>query len=84
MKFLLNIHCDNAAFHGEDCEGDKGPLPPNTLCECAELQESVASTLEKVAQRVRGGDLDGYYHTILDTNGNNVGSFAGKPDSYQP
>lgn len=80
MKFLLTINCDNAAFHGDDCEGDNN-LPLNTLCECSELRESIASTLEKVAQRVRRDDLDGYYHTILDANGNNVGSFAGKPAS---
>lgn len=82
MKFTLTLDCDNAAFHGEDCEGDNN-LPPNTLCECFELRESVAETLEKVAQRVRGGGLDGYYHTILDANGNNVGSFGGKPASYK-
>lgn len=80
MKFLLTITTDNAAFHGEDCEGDNN-LPPNTLCDCWELRDAIAAILKDVAGKVQGGDLDGLYHTIFDANGNNVGAWAGKPES---
>ena len=88
MKFLLNIDCNNAAFHGEDC--------PDAEHECPEAEAEIARLLRVVAYEAEGGlrhysnrtagnALSGY---INDVNGNEVGHWhvgdAIKPDSYQP
>lgn len=86
MKFLLNITCDNAAFHGEDC--------PDGAHECPETEAEIARLLRAIASRADRGlrhfdnrtpnapdAISGY---IDDANGNEVGHWSLEPDSYQP
>ena len=85
MKFLLNMTCDNAAFHGEDCKGEILPLQgSNVPCGCPELESEIIRILRAIADRIDRDGLSGFFETIHDLNGNDVGRFAIKPDSYRP
>lgn len=61
-EFRVSIHCGNAAFDDFDGHYDPG----------AEL----ARILREIADRVERGDLSGYYETIRDANGNDVGRWG--------
>ena len=76
MKFLLNIQCDNAAFHGPSC--------PDEDHICAFQNDEVRDILRDIATCIDRKGLSGSFEAIYDTNGNDVGRFAIKPDSYQP
>ena len=81
MKFLLNIDCSNAAFHGDDFESGDCPEAEHI---CGSQAREIAAILRAVAERIAREWLSGDFTTIHDTNGNDVGRFAIKPDSYQP
>jgi hypothetical protein len=66
--FHLNIDTDNAAFAGP-FEGDEDPGP-----ELVRILRKIATGIETDAEWCRG--WDGWYQTILDANGNDVGRFA--------
>ena len=82
MKFLLNLTADNAAFHDEDCIGETGG--PNRVCECFAMRLELSTILRETAKRIAQDGLSGLFETIRDSNGNDVGRFALKPDSYKP
>ena len=85
MKFLLNLTADNAAFHDDDCTGED-PTDNRRfgLCQCGAMQAELAGILRETARRIEERGLSGFFETIYDSNGNDVGRFALKPDSYKP
>lgn len=83
MKFTLTIEANGAAFHDDDCEGEHlanmgSPVVP---CGCIALREELARILREIAREIDNDGLSGFYETIRDMNGNDVGRFAIKPDS---
>lgn len=42
----------------------------------------VARILRKIAATIERDGFSGFFETILDANGNDVGRFAAKPESY--
>lgn len=43
----------------------------------------VARILRKIAATIERDGFSGFFGTILDANGNDVGRFAAKPESYR-
>ena len=64
-NFRLHIRCNKSTF----TNGDGDTTPDSARPELVRL-------LREVAQRIEDGDMYDYYRTILDTSGNDVGTFA--------
>ncbi len=65
-RFVLSVDCGNAAF-GETPE---------------ECNFELARILIELAGRIENNGLSGMYQNIKDVNGNIVGNYALKPESY--
>lgn len=85
MKFILNLTVDNAAFHDEGCDGqeDFADRLRGGLCQCAATGSELARILRDTANRLERDGISGFFETLYDANGNDVGRFALKPDSYR-
>jgi len=84
VKFLLSLTADNAAFHDVNCEGeDPSDSRRFGICQCETMREELAGILRETARRIEERGLSGFFETIYDSNGNDVGRFALKPDSYK-
>lgn len=85
MKFTLTIDVDNDAFQ------------PDPYAETAAILRSIAGRIEdaRPPRSTRRGPEDenrlgdyangawtGHFQTVLDSNGNDVGRYAFKPDAY--
>jgi hypothetical protein len=64
MTFQLTIHCDNAAFTGDDDD-------PRTPQEQAAPE--LARILRRIANQIEGGATE---RPVRDINGNNVGHWS--------
>lgn len=85
MKFTLNIDANNAAFHDEDCNGEDFTKSHhiNGLCRCFAMEMELSVILWTIAKDIAQNGISGFFETIYDSNGNDVGRWALKPDSYK-
>ena len=72
-RFSVNLSMDNDAFTGGVEEG-------NARNWNAALE--VARILRVIADKVEREGFSGFFETVLDANGNDVGRYAAKPESY--
>ena len=69
--FTVKIDCGNAAFCDEAGNVTNDSAAPE-----------LARILREIADRIEAGTDYGWFKTILDVNGNDVGRFAMKPGKY--
>ena len=83
MKFILNLTADNAAFHDEGCDGEEDFTDRRRggLCQCLAMQLELSTILRTVAKRIAQDGLSGFFETVYDSNGNDVGRFALRPEN---
>ena len=72
-RFSVQLSMDNDAFTGGAEEAPARDL--NAALEVARILRKIADTVEREG-------FSGFFETILDANGNDVGRFAAKPESY--
>lgn len=82
MRFMLTIDCDNAAFHDDECRLGVGNW--SGICDCDNMRREVSRILYKIATSIDGGGISGFFETIRDLNGNDVGRWALKANPDDP